>query len=294
MTKGLITSIKKKQKMHKTHFILGTSVNKLYYKKYSNILTRLKDLAKIFYYHHKLNEYKDSPTQTWKILRSLLPSKNNNLIPDSITVNNSSISDLNQISEEFNNHFANVGKSLANSLKNNNTNDESIYPKHPCLTSIYLEPTTPLEIMVLINSLKLNKAISHDDIDPYFLKIAAPILAFPLSVFPNHCLTFGTFPNRLKLAKVVPVFKKGLTDQLSNYRPISLLPSLSKLFERIIHSRLLSFFEYNNTIVTTQYGFRHNHSTIHPILDLITSCFDNIKNKKYSLYLIVFGCKEGF
>ena len=222
MTKGLITSIKKKQKMHKTHFVQGTSVNK-------------------FYYHHKLNECKDSPTQTWKILRSLLPSKNNTLFPDSITVNNSSISDLNQIAKEFNNHFANVGKSLANSLKDNNTNDESIYLKHPCPTSIYLQPTTPLEIMVLINSLKLNKAKSHDDIDSYFLKIAAPILAFPLSVFLNHCLTFGTFPNRLKLAKVVPVFKKGLTDQLSNYRPISLLPSLSKLFERIIHSRLLSF-----------------------------------------------------
>ena len=209
------------------------------------------------------------------------------MIPDSITVNSSSISDLNQIAEEFNNHFANVGKSLANSLKDSNTNDESIYLKHPCPTSIFLQPTTPLEIMVLINSLKLNKAKSHDDIDPYFLKIAAPILAFPLSVFLNHCLTFGTFPNRLKLAKVVPVFKKGLTDQLSNYRPISLLPSLSKLFERIIHSRLLSFFEYNNTIVTTQYGFRHNRSTIHPILDLITSCFDNINNKKYSTLLFL-------
>ena len=144
--------------MHKTHFVQGTSVNKLYYKKYSNILTRLKlkDLAKRFYYHHKLNECKDSPTQTWEILRSLLPSKNNNLIPDSITVNSSSISDLNQIDEEFNNHFANVGKSLANSLKDNNTNDKSIYLKHLCLTSIYLQPTTPLEIMVLINSLKLN------------------------------------------------------------------------------------------------------------------------------------------
>ena len=138
MTKGLITSIKKKQKMHKKNFIQGTSVNKLYYKKYSNILTKLKDLAKRFYYHHKLNKYKDSPTQTWKILRSLLPSKNNNLIPDSITVNNSSISDINEIAEEFNNHFANFGKSLANSLNDNNTNDESIYLKHPCLTLIYL------------------------------------------------------------------------------------------------------------------------------------------------------------
>ena len=122
---------------------------------------------------------------------------------------------------------------------------------------------------------------------PIFLKTAAPILAFSLSVFLNHCLTFGTFPNKLKLAKVVSVFKKGLTDQFSNYRPISCLPSLSKLFERIIHNRLLSFFEYDNTIVATQYGFRHNRSTIHPISDLITSCFDNISNKKYSTLLFL-------
>ena len=95
-------------------------------------------------------------------------------------------------------------------------------------------------------------------------------------------------PQQIKTCKSCSSFQKGLINQLSNYRPISFLPSLSKLFECIIiHSRLLSFFEYNNTIVTTQYGFRHNRSTFHPILHLIISCFDNINNKKYSTLLFL-------
>ena len=87
----------------------------------------------------------------------------------------------------------------------------------------------------------------------------------------NSCFTYGIFPNKLKLAKVVPVFKKGPFNMLTYYRPISLLPTLSKLIERLICNRLLSFFTRNNTVVPTQYGFRHNRSTIHAILDLITS-----------------------
>ena len=141
--------------------------------------------------------------------------------------------------------------------------------------------------MTLINSLKLNKAGGHDDIDPYFLKIAAPILSYPLSVMLNHCLTYGIFPNKLKTAKVIPIFKKGSTNLLNNYRPISLLTSISKLFERIIYNRLLSFLERNKTIVSSQYGFRHNRSTTHPILDLITSCFDNINSKQYTTLLFL-------
>ena len=108
-----------------------------------------------------------------------------------------------------------------------------------------------------------------------------------MSVMLNHCLIYGIFPNKLKTAKVIPIFKKGSTDLLNNYRPISLLTSISKLFERIIYNRLLSFLERNKTIVSSQYGFRHNRSTTHPILDLITSCFDNINSKQYTTLLFL-------
>ena len=112
---------------------------------------------------------------------------------------------------------------------------------------------------------------------PYFLKISGYIIALPLFLILNCCITAGIFPSKLKLAKVVPVYKIEPTDQLTNYRPISLLPSSSKVFERIICNRLLSFFTCVNTIVPTQYGFRHNRSTIHVMLDLITTCYDKLR-----------------
>ena len=113
--------------------------------------------------------------------------------------------------------------------------------KNPCLSSIYLQSTSPQELINLINSLKSNRAGGHDDILFYFLKISH-IIALPFSLILNCCLTAGIFPSKLKLARVVPVYKKGPTDQLTNYPPISLLPSLSKVFELIICNRLLSFF----------------------------------------------------
>ena len=89
------------------------------------------------------------------------------------------------------------------------------------------------------------------------------------------------------------MYKNGDSDQLGNYRPISLSTSLSKIFERIIFNRTTSFLKRNNAITPTQFGFRHNHSTLHPILDLITSCLDNIHHKQYSA-LVFLDIKKAF
>jgi len=88
--------------------------------------------------------------------------------------------------------------------------------------------------LLLINSIKLDKASGYDDIEPRCLKLAVPIIAYPISIILNHCFMIGIFPDKLKLAKVIPVFMKGSTNQLNNYRPISLLTSVSKIFERAI------------------------------------------------------------
>ena len=92
-------------------------------------------------------------------------------------------------------------------------------------------PNTPQEVFTVINFLKLNKASGNDDILLFFLKMAAQTIASPLSMLINSCFTFGVFPNKLKFAKVVSVFKKGPSNMLTNYRPISLLLSFSKLLE---------------------------------------------------------------
>ena len=221
ITKGLLISIKKKQKLHETHYIFGSINKKLHYKKYSNLLTKVKNLAQKLYYHQNLDNYRDNPKKLWKILRTLLPSKSNLTAPNSIIVNNSCLNDPTDIVEEFNDNFASIGKSLATSISDNNNNNKFLnYLKYPCSSSIYLQSTSPQEVINSINSLKSNKAGGHDDILPYFLKILDYIIALPFSLTLNCCLTAGIFPSKLKLAKVVPVCKKEPTDQSTSYRPI--------------------------------------------------------------------------
>ena len=109
----------------------------------------------------------------------------------------------------------------------------------------------------------------------------------------NHCIALGTFPNQLKLAKVIPDYKSGPSVDIQNYSPIYRLPSLSKIFERVILNRLVSFPGRNSLIIPTQFGFRYNHSTIYPILDIITESYQNIDVKRFSS-LILLDIKKAF
>ena len=88
-------------------------------------------------------------------------------------------------------------------------------------------------------------------------------------------LNTGTFPDKLKIAKVIPIFKKGDPSLFENYRPISLLPAITKVLEKIIALQLSSYFEKNKLLFDNQYGFRPKHSTKHAALELI----DRIINK---------------
>ena len=97
----------------------------------------------------------------------------------------------------------------------------------------------------------------------------------------------GVFPSELKIAKVIPLFKNGKQHLLSNYRPISILPLFSKIFERIIHSRLTSFFDSQNTIYENQFGFRKKHSTVHALSTAVKSIAQSMNDKSHSIGLFI-------
>ena len=238
ITKGLLKSIKRKQKMHKTYYKNGSTDEQKLYKSYCNTLTRTKTLAKKLFYKTQFDVHKHDPKKTWDTLRTLLPAKPKAQTPTSISVNSMSLSDPILIAEAFNEHFARIGKTLINKFNVDHDNAYLSYLKHSCPSSLYLYPTTPAEIFRLITQLKINKANGYDDILPYFLRIAVNTLALPLSSILNQFLLLSIFPDKLKVAKVVPMYKNGDSDQLGNYRPISLLTSLSKIFERIIFNRM--------------------------------------------------------
>ena len=85
----------------------------------------------------------------------------------------------------------------------------------------------------------------------------------------NLSIETGIFPTKLKYAKIIPIFKLGNKDDPTNYRPISLLSNINKMFERLMYNRLITFIERNNVLYSSQYGFRNNHSTEHALLEIV-------------------------
>ena len=113
------------------------------------------------------------------------------------------------------------------------------------------------------------------------------ILADPLTTILNKSIVEGVFPTLLKPANVSPIFKKNDKSKCENYRPISLLSNLSKLFERMMHTRIYDFLEKSNSLYKLQFGFRKKYSTNHSLLRIIESIRDNLDNKTFSCGVFV-------
>ena len=103
-----------------------------------------------------------------------------------------------------------------------------------------------------------------------------------LAILFNACFDFGIFPTSLKTAKVVSVYKAGDINEVTNYRPISILSTFSKILEKLVHTRTLSFLKCHSVLIPTQYGFRPKYSTLHVLLDITNSALDNIEKKLYT------------
>ena len=148
--------------------------------------------------------------------------------------------------------------------------------------SIFLEPPRVNEVIVAINSLNFYKSFGHDDIPPFFLRTASCVLAPTLCCFVDNAFRLRIFPRSCKIAKIVPLFKTGKTEELTNYRPISIFTCFSKIFEKLIYSRLISFFQQKSVLLDSQHEFRNGMSTTHAVLHVLTSTCDQINDEQYT------------
>ena len=155
-----------------------------------------------------------------------------------------------------------------------------------------MKSTEPIEVFNTISSLKPNKSCGADNIPARF-QLSATLIAEPLSIYVNSAFTLGLFPDNLKTAKVIPVHKTGDKYNPLNYRPISLLTTFSKVFEKLIYSRAEAFLNKHSLIAPTQYDFRAGHLTIHALTDVITSIYDNININQHTI-LIFLDIKKAF
>jgi uncharacterized protein (UPF0371 family) len=149
--------------------------------------------------------------------------------------------------------------------------------------NMFMPPTDTHEIIKCIDSMKHKHSSGHDKITSSLLKYIKYNIASPLSILINKSLQTGTLPNLLNLAKVVPIHKAKTKELLSNYRPISLLPIVSKLFEKIVHKRLYNFLLSRSIFFPSQYGFRKQHSTIHAVHEFVDDTMTSLDNKKHTL-----------
>ena len=166
--------------------------------------------------------------------------------------------------ESFNNFFADIGKKLTEkiSAKRNESYTKKI------VNSLFLQKTTITEINKILSDMKNKCNVYAINLNNYCLRLLAPSISpFLCEVF-NSSLIFGLFPDCLKIAKVIPIFKEGDKSDPSNYRPISLLPVVGKIFEKIIFSRIIVFLNKEKVLNENQFGFGQDRSTIDALVEL--------------------------
>ena len=150
---------------------------------------------------------------------------------------------------------------------------------------MFLQPPRHGEVFNIIHSLRLRKSSGHDNVDSYLIRIACDVLTPYLTYLFHLSFEFGIFPDCLKTAKIIPIFKAGPKTDVNNYRP--------KILEKLIYTRLSKFFEKNNIIHPNQYGFRQNLSTTHAMQDIMSKIINHM-NKKRITGLIFLDLRKAF
>ena len=247
------------------------------YNNYKNTFTSLLRQTKRNYYQHKFDQCSGDIKMTWKYLNSLIKVKKSKqeLV---LSENGHEIVDSKVIADNFISYFSNVANELNNKIPQSLKCPLQFMPD-PNQSTFFAAPTTPNEVNKVITSFK-NKASDLDTVPVYIYKSLKNVLCQTIANLFNESLLEGTFPDCLKLAKIIPIFKSGDAKSVKNYRPISMLPFLSKVFERLMYSRLISFLEKHKILCNEQFGFRKNSNTSDAILEFLDNAYSAIDSKE--------------
>ena len=205
---------------------------------------------------------------TWKLLNSVINKTRSSNDAKNFLINNSLTNDPALIVKSFNDYFVHIGPDLAKTIPTSFKKFDDFLP--PSISSsMVLLPTDECEISNIIKSLKNSASPGLDEIPPSVVKFACSFIVTPLVNLINCSMSKSIFPSKLKQAKVVPIFKSGNATMVCNYRPISILNIFSKIYEKVLYKRLLSFLTTNNFFFDHQFGFREGHSTSMALITLV-------------------------
>ena len=217
-------------------------------------------LLRINYYGNKIEQHKDDRKTAWKILKSAIGKTRKTSGIEKINIDEIEVTDMKVIAEKCNEHFVSIGDKLVKEIQ---TNDEQSPTAHLKSSAAKFKFKTISVMQVIKASKKLinSKATGIHGIPNKALKDTAEIIAPSLTNIFNFSVTTKVFPDDVKVGKVAPAYKSGDRDNLNNYHPISVLPTVARVFEKILYGQVYEYFTVNKSLGNQQFGFKFLHST---------------------------------
>ena len=249
-----------------------------------NTVTRTIRNAKSNYYRNKLEQYAGNCRKTWSVINSILNRQKTKKLSDKFLINNRMITNPTDIANKFNHFFINIGKTLSDRIDNTNTNFRA-YLTNRSDVQFTISPITQSELLDVIKQMN-DSSPGDDNISMKIIKEVAPAISRVLLHLCQSSFSTGIFPDELKIAKVTPIYKTGDKRLLNNHRPISVLPALSKIIEKLMYNRLYDF--VNRSILTNaQYGFRRGRSTELALTSFTKDILEAFDRRHYSLSIFL-------
>ena len=280
----------RKQRLYHVSVKYPTAINLAAHDKLDKFCTKHVDKAKTKYYKKFFDDHCDNSKKQWQMINGLLNRNFKHRDPIRLKDEHGNLLNTSlDVAERFNAYFTSIAANIKTQISARQTFDPggfSDFLKSPSTCSIELRPVTPCEIHSIIKKLKV-KATLDTKIGP--MKIANSDFTFThtLADVINCSFQQGIFPNSLKMARVVPIHKGGSRTEVSNYRPISLLSSFSKIYEKLMHVRILEFLDSNNSLFENQYGFRPGMSCEHAILNAQNTILHALNKKQIAVLLLL-------
>ena len=237
-------------------------------KSLSNKINHLKRKLKRTFYRDKIQEHADEPKKMWNILKEITQTniKQQHIEPEFLDQN---------MADNFNNHFATIGTKIQNTLNNEEKQPKQAEPETE-KGNFKFKAESEETIIKLIERIRTDVAVGHDNLNAKSLKDTKYTISNILTKLVNLGYKQSKFPNCMKKAIVRALHKKDTTEDPMNYRPLSILSVLSKVFERSATDQLISYLEKNELLNETQHAYRKNHSTHTCLSDTVNYIYQEI------------------
>ena len=278
--KQLINSKSKMFRLFQLNLITH-SENNTYKNRVKTIIKNHKNEYLREYFRSNYNNLRN----TWNMIKTITQLNPNRNVPKSIFFNNYEYMTDPEIANVFNEYFYNTPRMLAESVPPTNT-DPLSFVKNNHISSFYLYPIRELECMKIIMNLKNTKE-GINNIPVTMFKRFSGVYVGVLCNIINLSFRTGTFPDILKIARITPVFKKGDRTNIANYRPIAIVPFISKILEKCLSSRLYSFLDRNSILSGSQFGFRSGLSTSDAISNLVEHLYETLNYRLTAVNIFV-------